>query len=301
MFTQRLFSLTEFTEAAALRVERDCRFAFVGKTGTALSPRLVACRAEKHLHAALAEEGVSGVIVTEALRAAAPERLGLAVAEDPVAALNLVQERLARDDSGQWAGFDSRIHESVRIFPGAYVAPRDVVIAEGAVIHPNAVILPRTLIGRHSTVGPGTVVGADAFEVDATATPHRIIPQSGGVKIGDFVDLQAKCTIVRATFGGFTEIGDETKFDCQVHFAHDCRAGRRVRIAACAELSGRVEVGDGAFLGPNVSITNGCRIGARAHVTIGAVVTRDVPEDGHVTGNFALPHERWLNFIRSLR
>jgi hypothetical protein len=31
------------------------------------------------------------------------------------------------------------------------------------------------------------------------------------------------------------------------------------------------------------------------------VVTRDVPPDGHVSGNFAIDHERLLAHLRSIR
>jgi UDP-3-O-[3-hydroxymyristoyl] glucosamine N-acyltransferase len=301
MFTRTSFHLSDFAQVGSYRVVRDCSFAFAGKIGTALAPRLVACRTERHLKEVSRTTGISGVLIPQEFSGEVPDDIGLAVAEDPVAALNRIQADLAREESGQWSGFESQIHESVRIFPGAYIAPRDVIVEEGAVIHPNAVILPRTIIGRYSSIGPGTIVGTDAFDIDISASPYRVIPQSGGVKIGAFVDIQAKCTIVRATFGGFTEIGDETKIDCQVHVAHDCEIGARVRIAACAELSGRVLVGDEAFIGPNASISNGCSIGERAHVTLGAVVTRNVDADARVTGHFAIPHQRWLNLMRKLK
>jgi hypothetical protein len=42
-------------------------------------------------------------------------------------------------------------------------------------------------------------------------------------------------------------------------------------------------------------------LGARAHVTLGAVVTRDVPEGEHVSGNFAIRYTRFLEFLRGIR
>tara|TARA_R110002012_G_scaffold203736_1_gene373132 strand:+ start:15195 stop:16100 length:906 start_codon:yes stop_codon:yes gene_type:complete len=301
MFTEKLFDLEEFAEVSRLDVKRGCAFAYVGKVPTKLDPRLVACKESKHLIAAAQEAGVSGVIVPAELEAKVPKKLGFALSNDPVGALNEIQSQLSNPTSGQWKSSPSRIHPEATIMAGAYVAPEDVVIEKNVTIFPNAVILPRSIIGEGSTIGPGTIVGTDAFEVNLAAEPRRILPQSGGVLIGKNVDIQANCTIVRATFGGFTEIGDETKFDCQVHFAHDCRAGKRVRVAACAEISGRVAIGENTFVGPNASISNGVRVGRGAHVTIGAVVTRDVEDNTQVTGNFAVPHHKWLNFLRSIR
>lgn len=301
MFTGKLFRLSSFSGEATFEIQRDCEFAFVGKVPTKISPRLVACGKPAHIKEALGEEGICGMLVPEDIAHLVPENVGLAVCASPMKALLAIQEKLASSVSGQWEHFESRIHPSAKIMAGAVVAPQNVIIEEGVVVHPNAVICERTIIGKNSSIGPGTIVGADAFEVDTTASPYRIVPQSGGVRIGSHVDVQAKCTVVRSTFGGFTELGDETKFDCQVHFAHDCRTGRRVQIAACAEISGRVDIEDDVFIGPNASITNGCTIGKGAFVTIGAVVTRDVPEGGHVTGNFAIDHKKWLKFISSIR
>jgi len=241
------------------------------------------------------------MIVPSDLAEQVPDHFGLAISPTPMADLLKIQTVLADEGSGQWESFPSRIHPSVRIMPGAVVAEKNVILESGVIIHPNAVICERTIIGENSSIGPGAVIGTDAFEVDTTTSPYQIVRQTGGVMIGKNVDIQAKCTVVRATFGGFTEIGDETKFDCQVHFAHDSRAGRRVQIAACAEISGRVNIEEDVFIGPNVSITNGCTIGKGAFVTIGAVVTRDVPPDGRVTGNFAIEHKKWLKFVSSIR
>jgi len=301
MFTGKLFEIEDFADLAELAICNSFSFSYAGKIDTALAPRVVACRSGEYLQRALITSGVAGVIIPPSLRGLVPPSIGAAVAEDPIRSLNTIQAYLAKEDSGQWSRFESRIHDSVVRFPGCYVAPYDVIIEECVTLYPNSVIMPRTIIGARSSIGAGTVVGTDAFEVDMTAEPRCILAQSGGVRIGSNVDIQAGCTIVRATFGGFTELADETKLDCQVHFAHDCRAGRRVRIAACAELSGRVSIGDDSFIGPNAAIVNGAEIGTNAHVSIGAVVTRNVVDDSQVTGNFALDHDKWLKFVRSIR
>lgn len=301
MFTGKLYELRSFSDIAGLVIKRDCAFAFAGKIPTKLAPRLVACRQPEHLNTAAQYPDISVIIVPAALEEAVPARLGYALCEDPVRALNEIQSRLALPTSGQWESFTSRIHPTATIMHGAYVAPNDVVIGKDVIVFPNAVIMPRSLIEDGTRIGPGTIIGADAFEVDMGSEPQRILPQSGGVKIGRHVDILAKCTIVRSTFGGFTEIGDGSKFDCQVHLAHDCRTGKGVQIAACAELSGRVTLGDNVFVGPNASISNGITIGQNSRVTIGAVVTRNVEDNQRVTGNFAIEHNKWLDFLRSIR
>jgi UDP-3-O-[3-hydroxymyristoyl] glucosamine N-acyltransferase len=261
----------------------------------------VPCINPLHVEQATAAEGIAGIVTLECLATTVPETLGLAISVNPVQSILAVQSHIAVVEGLQWESFQSRIHPTAVIHDGAYVAPNDVEIGEGTIIYPNVVILPRTVIGRHCSIGPGTVLSTDAFEVDTTSESFNIIKQSGGVYIADNVDVQAKCTLVRSTFGGFTKLGEGTKLDCQVHFAHDCQAGRNVRIAACAEISGRVSIGDRAYIGPNASLSNGIVIGNDSKVTIGAVVTRDVPDGETVTGNFAVSHKKWLSFMRTFK
>ena len=301
MFTGSTKTLNEFSNQFGLSVQRDADFSYVGKIPTRLAKRVVPCGTPAHIQAAAEEDGVGAVVTTSENASFVPEHLGLAVADDPVASAMLLHEHISRLPDFQWQGFESRIHPSATIYPGAYVAERDVEIGEDVVVYPNAVIMPRTIIGARSTIGPGTVVGTNAFEVNLTTSPYTVLAQAGGVRIGDDVDLQAKCTIVRATFGGYTEIGNESKFDCQIHLAHDCVVGQRVRIAACAEVSGRVKIEDDCFIGPNVSISNGLTIGARSHITIGAVVVRDTDADSRMTGNFAVDHKKWISFMRGFK
>lgn len=295
--------LSEIVSSATLdiKVIRDCEIAYVGKVPSRVSPRLVPCAKLEHIAEAISETGIAGIIATPELAPHVPENIGLAISENSLQSAYLVHDFLCEQKDFHWTSFSKKISSTAQIHPSAVIAENDVVIGENCVIHANAVIYPRTIIGNNSSVGAGAIIGCDGFDVDTTKKIYRILPQAGGVLIGANVDIQAKCTIVRSTFGGFTEIGDESKFDCQVHLAHDCKVGKRVRITACSEVSGRVEIGNGAYLGPNVSISNGVLIGAEAHITIGSVVTRDVPAGSRVSGNFAIEHSKWINLMRKVR
>lgn len=303
MFTGKTIPLSEILLSISheIQVLRDCDIAYVGKVPSKIEPRLVPCTKLKHIDEALAHKGIAGIITTPELAATVPKNLGLAIASEPIRSAYLIHDFLCHKNDFQWVSFPTQISASARVHPSAVIAEYDVVIGDNCIVQPNAVIFPRTIVGESSSIGSGSIIGCDGFEVDTTTATYRILPQTGGVRIGRHVEIQAKCTIVRSTFGGFTEIGDETKFDCQVHLAHDCRVGKRVRITACAEISGRVEIGDNAYLGPNVSISNGVLIGEGAHVTIGSVVTRDVQAGNRVSGNFAIDHEKWINLMRKIR
>lgn len=301
MFTGNRIALSKLAPALGLDVRRDAEISCVGKVPTRLDGRLVPCGKQVHLDEAASQNGIAAYVVPADLADAVPETFGVVIADRPVDAAMAIHDHLCDLPGFLWTDFDSEISASAVIKPGAYVPARNVRIGANSVIGPNAVILERTVIGASCQIGATCVIGMEAFEQKAGARPKALLRQAGGVWIGDHVTLLAGCTVARSTFGGFNRIGAETKIDAQTYIAHDCVIGQRVTVCACCDISGRVEIGDDAYLGPNCTISNGIHIGARAIVTLGAAVIRDVPNDTRVSGNFALPHDKWLNIIRDYR
>lgn len=301
MFTGRRISLSELAAPLGLEVMRDAEIAFVGKVPTRLDGRLVPCGKRVHLDEASGRDGIAAYVVPADLADAVPAGAGMVLAENPVVTAMAIHEYLCDLPGFIWDDFDSEIDPTAIVMPGAYVAPKNVRIGAETVIGPNAVLLERSIIGKSCQIGATCVIGMEAFEQKSGASPKALLRQAGGVWIEDHVTLLPGCTIARSTFGGFNRIGAETKIDAQTYIAHDCVIGKRVTICACCDISGRVEIGDQAYLGPNCTISNGIRIGARATVTLGAAVTRDVPDDTRVSGNFAMPHDKWLNIVRDYR
>lgn len=301
MFTGNTIALSDLAKALDLDVRRDAEIAYVGKVPTRLDKRLVPCGKQIHLDDAARETGIAAYVVPPDLADAVPAAAGIIVAEKPVYAAMAIHEYLAAQPGILWADFDTRIDPSAEIGANAVIPAHNVVIGARSVIAPHAVINERTIIGADCFVGSGVVLGMKAFEQVVGASPKRILQQAGGVWIEDWVSIEANSTISRATFGGFTRIGRETKIDAQVYLAHDCQLGQRITVCSSCSINGRVEVGDDAYLGPGSVVSNGLRIGKKATVSLGATVTRDVPDGTRVSGSFALPHENWLKLIRDYR
>lgn len=301
MFTGNTIKLRSFDGLHSLQVIRDCNFSYAAKAPSRLDKRIVSCATKAHLNEALGQTEIDGIITTNELAKDVPDDRGLAITETPYRSLLSIHEDLCEIEGFHWKDFPTVIDPTATIHPSAAIAQKNVRIGSQSIVQANAVIDERTIIGAHCLIGPCSVVGAGAFEVNSHVSPRRILRQAGGVLLEDHVEMEAGCTIVRSTFGGFTTLGAETKLDCQIHLAHDCLIGKRVSFAACAEISGRVKIGDDTFVGPNVSVSNGITIGKNAHLTIGAVVVRNVEDHERVTGNFALPHRRWIAFIKSIR
>ena len=302
MFTGSKIRLSELVKSNELKVVRDADVAYVAKIPSHLPNRLVPCSTIKNLRELRAATGIVAVVVPSDLQDDVPNELGLIVAKNPLAAaMNLHEELISRDNL-QWSNFETRVDKTAIIEPSAYVSPTDVEIGPGVRIAQRAVILPRTVIKKNVVIGPGTVVGCDAFQVFKQGDSQRVIKQSGGVLVCSDVEIQANCTISRAVFGGFTTIGEQTILDSQIHVGHDCQIGQKVLIANQSSLAGRVEIEDGAYIAPNTTISNGLKISQGSQVTIGSVVLQDTKPGQKVTGYNAQPHEKWMmQFIRMQR
>ena len=129
-----------------------------------------------------------------------------------------------------------------------------------------------------------------------------MMPHLGGVVIDKNVRVGANNTVVSGTINP-TRIGENTKLDDHVHFAHNCIAGKSCFITACVQFSGSVVLGDRVWIGPNTSIINGIKIEDDAIIGIGAVVTKNVDKKQVVAGNPAVDVKtlkKQRNFLKNL-
>ena len=58
-------------------------------------------------------------------------------------------------------------------------------------------------------------------------------------------------------------------------------------------------VGDDVWIGVNATVSNRIKIGKGARVSLGSVVTKDVPAGQTVTGNFAIDHARFMKNLKA--
>jgi len=300
MFTGNTINLGAVIKGLSVDLVRDAEFSYIGKIPSKLKRRVVPAERAEHIFSALGHSDITGIITRPELGYLVPDDRALVIAADPITASWHIHERLCDIEGFLWKSFETRIHSTAIIHPSAVIAESDVEIHAGAIVGPTSVVLERSILEENARVGVGVVVGLDAFEIFEGANPRRILKQAGGVWLEKGATVLANCTLVRATFGGFTRIEQNAMVDVLVHIAHDVIIGKNATVIACAEISGRCELGEGAYIGPNACISNGVKIGKNSKVSIGSVVTRDVPDETIVTGNFAVPHQKWVQFIKDL-
>lgn len=290
--------LSDAAKLEPLSVERDAVFESLGTVVHRQPRMLVFVEEPKYLAAVRANDAIACVIVPPSIAPDVPSGYGLAVAEDARGSFYRLHNRLARETTFYWQDFPTEIDPTASIDEAAYVAPKNVRIGARVRIEPLAAVLERTIIGDDAVLRAGCTIGTQGFEhkrIDGEIFP---VEHAGAVRFGNRVEIQANSTVDRSVFGGFTELGDDTKLDNLVHIAHNVVVGRRCLIAASAMIAGTVTMGDDVWIGPNATISSGVAIGNGASVTLGSVVTRDVPDGGRVTGNWAVPHEQFLATLR---
>ena len=212
------------------------------------------------------------------------------------------------------------IHPTAQIGEGAHIGAY-VVIGPGVTLGPNTTLLPHVVLypnvtagshffahahavvregctlGDHVTLENGAIVGSDGFGFAKNDSGEwEKIPQSGPVRLGSRVDVQANACIDRATLGA-TEIGDGTKIDNLVQVGHGSKVGRNTLLCAQTGLAGSSVVGNDVLLAGQVGVAGHCEVGDGAILTAQSGVSHDVPAGKMLSGSPAFDNRVWLRAV----
>lgn len=293
--------LSDFAGLAGLRVLRDGAFAVTGKLSTPLDALCVPLRSAKYAGEVNSNVRIAAVITKPEVVELLDTRFAVAVAENPDVAHAEVHAALAKRQEAELRSRPNQIDSSARIDARANIAENGVIIGPRAWVGANVSVAAGVSIEADCVLHSGVSLGIPGFNTGIIGGRQRIMPQVGGVRLLPYVELLSNVCVARALFGGETTLGEEVVADNLVYIAHDVQIGRRVQICALANILGRTIIGEGAYIGPSAVIKNGLHIGAGAKISIGSVVTQDVADNAIVSGNFAVPHDRFLEHIRSIR
>jgi UDP-3-O-[3-hydroxymyristoyl] glucosamine N-acyltransferase len=161
---------------------------------------------------------------------------------------------------------------------GVYVGHNSRV-GQGSRVYPNTVIYHDVWLGKHCVVHSHAVLGADGFGFAQGPDGWEKIYQSGGVRIGDRVEIGAGATVDRGALD-HTVIEDGVIIDNQVQIGHNCRIGRNTAIAGCSGLAGSTTIGADCTLAGGVGVVGHVNICDNVHVTGMTMVTRSINRPG---------------------
>ncbi len=187
----------------------------------------------------------------------------------------------------------------VRLGAGAVLLPHAViyqgVTAGGNLFaHAHAVVRENCVLGDRVILQNGVVVGGDGFGfAKRDDGSWQKIPQSGPVRIGSDVEIQANACIDRASVGA-TTIANGAKIDNLVQVGHGSRVGENTLLCAQVGLAGSTEVGRDVVLAGQVGVAGHCKIGDGAIATAQSGIPNDVAAGKVVSGYPAIDNRQWL-------
>lgn len=195
----------------------------------------------------------------------------------------------------------SFIHPSAEVSEKAVIADKNVIIGENSIVHDYAIIHSNTRIGKNCEIGSFTTIGGEGFQFWRCRSGIMDVKHYGGVIIGDNCILKEYNSIHKALFQwDNTLIGNEVKIDSHAHIGHGNKIQNHIYICSHANISGNSIIEDNCYIGPGVNIPNRIIIHTNSKLSVGATVTKDIPKDSIYSGNFAIEHQKFIKYIKSI-
>ncbi|EEH96880.2 DapH/DapD/GlmU-related protein [Clostridium tertium] len=247
-------------------------------------------------------KSISCVITTKEMASKIPENIGVIISEVPRIDFFNLHNKLIRNKCYKREDFETEIGENCSISPTAIISNKNVKIGNNVVIEEYVIIREHTTIKDNCIIRANTVIGGEGYEFKRYDNKTIGVDHIGGVIIEENAEIQYSACIDKAIYPwDNTIIGEYSRIDNLVHIAHAVKVGKRCFITSKTTIGGRTIIGDDCWFGIGATVSNGLIIGNNSSISLGAVVTRSLKENSKVSGNFAIDHNKYIDFIKSIR
>lgn len=199
-----------------------------------------------------------------------------------------VVDRTARIDPTAHVGACAVIEAGAQLGARSFVGPHcfvgaGVILGEDVRLVARVSLGERVLLGSRIVIHPGAVLGADGFGFAPDRGTFVKVPQLGGVRIGDDVEIGANTTIDRGALGD-TIVEEGVKLDNLIQIAHNARIGAHTVIAASTGVSGSVSIGKRCMIGGAVGFAGHISICDDVSIAGYSVITHTIKRSGVYSG-----------------
>lgn len=186
----------------------------------------------------------------------------------------------------------ARIGDRVQIGSHCYLG-QNVEIGASSRLWSNVTIYHGVVIGAHCTFHSTSVIGGDGFGWANENGRWVKIPQLGGVRIGDHVDVGVGTTIDRGALDD-TLIEDHCIIDNQVQIGHNVHIGEGTAIAGQVGIAGSTKIGKRCLIGGQAGLAGHIVIVDDVQLHGQAMVTKSIEQAGvYASGNPVVPQGEW--------
>jgi UDP-3-O-[3-hydroxymyristoyl] glucosamine N-acyltransferase len=193
-------------------------------------------------------------------------------------------------------GAGVKLGEAATLLPHVVLYP-GVEAGNRFFAHAHAVVRENCILGDDVTLENGVIIGADGFGFAKNEQGRwEKIPQSGPVRLGSRVDVQANACIDRATVGE-TRIGDGTKIDNLVQIGHASHVGENTLLCGQVGLAGSSEVGNNVILAGQAAVAGHCSVGDGVILTAQSGISHDIPAGKTISGSPGFDNRVWLRAV----
>lgn len=170
---------------------------------------------------------------------------------------------------------------------------QDSIIGSNSRLWANVTLYHNVHLGQDCIIHSGAVIGSDGFGYANERGQWVKIPQTGGVRIGDRVEIGANSTIDRGALG-HTEIHNGVIIDNQVQVAHNDIIGENTAIAGSTTIAGSVTIGKYCIIGGNCAIAGHLSIADGVHISGATNITGNMREPGlYSSATVAMDNKTW--------
>lgn len=182
--------------------------------------------------------------------------------------------------------------ENVQIGAGTVIG-QDSIIGSNTRLWANVTLYHNVHLGQDCIIHSGAIIGSDGFGYANERGQWIKIPQTGGGRIGDRVEIGANSTIDRGALG-HTEIHNGVIIDNQVQVAHNDIIGENTAIAGSTTIAGSVTIGKHCIIGGNCAIAGHLTIADGVHLSGATNVTGNMREPGlYSSATVAMDNNLW--------